>query len=134
MNTSLRRIAVAVTSLLAGVACSASSEPPTDPQPTTEQVEHVAQPMTGCELDCPNGSVFTCSGTCSVVPNTSITCNGTTTQCPSCVPQTCDQLGVFCGTTVNNCGQTVNCGGCPSTRPVCHTTKCCNSSGTSCIF
>jgi cysteine-rich repeat protein len=40
-----------------------------------------SQALTGCELDCPGGQVFTCGQPCSVTA-TSLTCNGVTTTCP----------------------------------------------------
>jgi len=41
-----------------------------------------SQAVTGCELDCPNGQVFTCSQPCSVTA-TSLNCNGVITNCPA---------------------------------------------------
>jgi hypothetical protein len=32
---------------------------------------------------------------------------------PACVPKSCSQLGVTCGTADDSCGHTLNCGGCP---------------------
>jgi cysteine-rich repeat protein len=40
-----------------------------------------SQALTGCELDCPNGQVFTCSQPCSVTATT-LNCNGVVTSCP----------------------------------------------------
>ncbi len=41
-----------------------------------------SQALTGCELDCPDGQVFTCSAPCSVSSN-SLNCNGVITNCPA---------------------------------------------------
>jgi cysteine-rich repeat protein len=40
-----------------------------------------SQALTGCELDCPSGQVFTCSQPCSVTATT-LNCNGVVTSCP----------------------------------------------------
>jgi hypothetical protein len=45
------------------------------------------QSLTGCELDCPTGVVYTCAQSCSVT-NDTITCNGQVTVCPCVSGQT----------------------------------------------
>ncbi len=36
---------------------------------------------------------------------------------PMCVPKTCTQLGLGCGTAADGCGHTLNCGTCPQPMP-----------------
>ncbi|HEX3473964.1 MAG TPA: hypothetical protein VHT91_02920 [Kofleriaceae bacterium] len=75
-----------------------------------------SQAITQCELDCPGGPVFTCTTLPCSVTATSLTCNGTVTNCPACVPTTCAAHGAECGSLSNGCGGTLNCGSCPAGR------------------
>ncbi len=79
----------------------------TDESPTNES--ETSQAVTGCELDCPNGPVLTCSDPCAVFGN-NLFCSGGVTSCPSCVPSGC---GGACGVVSDGCGGTLNCGTCP---------------------
>jgi hypothetical protein len=90
-----------------------------------------SQDVTGCELDCPDGSVNICpQQPCSVIGN-SMNCNGTVTTCPSppqCVPRTC---GASCGQISDGCGHTLNCRSCgcrPGTHD-CHDGTCVPAGG-----
>jgi hypothetical protein len=62
-----------------------------------------SQDITQCELDCPNGQVFTCTTVPCSVTGTSLTCNGVVTSCPSqqiCTPgdvRTCCAFSGGCG-------------------------------------
>jgi hypothetical protein len=68
-----------------------------------------SQEITQCELDCPNGQVFTCTTLpCSVTTATSMTCNGTVTNCCVPNPNVCD---FSCGLVSNGCSR-VYCGPC----------------------
>jgi hypothetical protein len=68
------------------------------------------QAVTGCELDCPGGQVFTCSEPCSVGGGV-LNCNGVETVCPP-VCNTCASLGLECGQASDGCGNVLSCGGC----------------------
>jgi len=75
-------------------------------------VSQLDEEVTQCQLNCPSGAVLTCTtAPCSITSNT-MTCNGVTTTCPSCVPTTCAAAGAECGTIADGCGGTLNCGGC----------------------
>jgi hypothetical protein len=67
-------IMTAVLALGCAAACSAVDE-------GRRPVSEVDQAVTGCELDCPGGQIFTCSDPCSVSGGT-LDCNGTLTTCP----------------------------------------------------
>lgn len=41
-----------------------------------------------------------------------------------CVPLTCEELGLQCGRSRNNCGTFINCGGCPSPSDICTANQC----------
>ena len=97
--------------LCCGIGCGA---PLDEPGPT----DRVDQAVTGCEVDCPNGSTLTCSTTpCMVVNATTLSCGGVTSQCPTsppCIPRTCDDVGAECGALSDGCGHNLNCGFCPA--------------------
>lgn len=76
-----------------------------------EPVSQVDQDITMCEVDCPSGPVLTCTTTPCSVTATSLTCNGTTTNCPC---GTCATSGADCGSISDGCGHTLNCGTCGS--------------------
>ena len=69
-----------------------------------------SQDVTGCELDCLDGSVHICpQQPCSVIGD-SMNCNGAVTTCPTtCVPRTC---GTSCGVISDGCGGTLQCRTC----------------------
>jgi len=68
-----------------------------------ENQSQTSQDITQCELDCPNGQVFTCTTLPCSVTATSLTCNGVVTSCPSqqiCTPgnvRTCCAFSGGCG-------------------------------------
>lgn len=91
--------------------CGVSSDSSTD-----ESLGQSEQAVTGCEVDCSNGSKLLCSVTpCTVVNTTTLNCNGTISTCPppsTCVPKTCDQLNAECGSVSDGCGHNLVCGSC----------------------
>lgn len=64
-----------------------------------------SQALTGCELDCPGGQVFTCSQPCSVTA-TALNCNGVITSCPPPPTMVCGngivEAGEVCDDGNNN--------------------------------
>jgi hypothetical protein len=92
--------------ILGGDPLSGSTEPA-----GVDPVGQVQQAVTGCELDCPGGTVLTCGLPCSVPDSNTIVCNGVTSHCPppSCVPHGC---GGACGPQDDGCGNPLDCGPC----------------------
>ena len=78
----------------------------------------VQQALTGCELDCPDGSVLTCGLPCSVPDANTLICNGVTSHC-TCTPHSCNG----CGLQDDGCGHQIDCGpcdtGCPTGKVDC---------------
>lgn len=77
-------IMVATMALWWVTGCSAMDDgvsPLAAPSAVADPVGEVQQAVTGCELDCPGGQVFTCSDPCSVDGGT-LNCNGVLTTCP----------------------------------------------------
>ncbi|MDD9946376.1 MAG: hypothetical protein OXU20_35350 [Myxococcales bacterium] len=85
-----------------------------------------------CDLQMANcGEIsHSCSGEavdCGVCPQGEI-CQAN--RCEVCVPSTCDELELECGSGDDGCGGTLNCGNCPrideeGNRLVCHNHQCC---------
>jgi hypothetical protein len=101
----------------------AVSPPAGTSEAASTPVGEVQQALTGCELDCPDGSVLTCGLPCSVPDANTLICNGVTSHCPpTCIPHGCNG---GCGTIDDGCGGTLECGSCepPSCRPP--TIACC---------
>lgn len=57
----------------------------------------------------PMSAAQACAGQCGTTVDDGC---GWPVTCPSCGCQTCASRGFTCGTFVNNCGQTLSCGGC----------------------
>lgn len=100
---------VLVTTLLVTLAGCGEVQNESESQTTQVNESQTTQAVTGCELDCSNGTKLTCQQPCSVSGG-KLTCNGTVHTCPVCVPRTC---GTACGLISNGCGGTLNCGICP---------------------
>jgi hypothetical protein len=64
------------------------------------------------------GAVLPTNGVCPVCQPQYYECNGTCQNTPcGCVPDTCSDLGVECGTWPDGCGSTIWCGDCTADGP-----------------
>ena len=118
MNTSMTRfVLAAAVAVLCSIGCNSvpgdrafSSDDSSETAAPTGEVE---QAVTGCEVDCSNGSKLLCNVTpCRVVDPTTLDCQGTVSHCPVCVPKTCADRRAECGSVSDGCGHTLNCGTC----------------------
>lgn len=117
MNTTARRLSIA--GLLITLAAAASCEVPMTEEsaPPTQEEGNIAMSVLGLanncsvQITCGNGTTRSCSGTagrcCAAIG--SVTCNGVTTQCPSCGNGSCQP-----GETCENCPQDCLCPTCPN--------------------
>lgn len=110
--------ALVTTLLVATIGCGGDVQDQN--QSLGEDESQTSQAVTGCELDCPGGQVFTCATTPCSVTATSLTCNGTVTTCPS---NACDADGGICGMSSLQChtkgGITIFASCAPSTGVCC---------------
>ena len=62
----------------------------------------------------PNGAIMSYCEETRIVQETSSSCSAAGACISQCIPLTCSQLGQQCGSRLDDCGGTLNCGSCPS--------------------
>ena len=131
MNTSVMRfVFTAAMAVFFSVGCNSVLDDRTvrgdDSSEIAGSTDEAVQAVTGCEVDCSNGSKLLCTATpCQVIDLTTLSCQGIVTQCPPtiCVPRTCADIDAQCGSLNDGCGHTLNCGACPVGR-ACRANEC----------